>query len=352
MQAFEILHFSDLHLFVDRDGNLRPPEERAVIIRAIDVTSRKLKIPQNLQAGLYHHSAPVLDAFLTTMDDLFAPGRPPRLVMQSGDVEAYGILGKYFHGHDFLDDRKRRWLKQSALWVDVFGNHDVWPGTLPLLGQARTNHVELELRKRAAYLDVMPDVRIVRLQVDPTIRLEIYRLNTVCPDSARNLLALGRLNQDVLLGQRDYPMSRSADPMKELQAWAAHLQRRSDATEIPMRIVVLRHPPRGSIGNPGDVFEQLTSGEPRFHMFLAGHTHKLDPKLNSPYGGAGSIQFVTGTATRRVHAREEAPSFSLYRFDIDTPAGIEVRRTVYRIKTRLDSRFVPQKIEPIGRIDL
>src|ERR1041385_7229856 len=101
MAKVRIIHISDLHLFVDADGNHRELDERATTVRLMErlgnlcerlpnETVRKKS--SELLGGLGTHSDAALRAMLNTLDRLLSDEGVTNIVVQTGDVSTFGAL--------------------------------------------------------------------------------------------------------------------------------------------------------------------------------------------------------------------------------------------------------------------
>src|SRR6266581_1994100 len=93
-EVAQIVHLTDMHLDVDGQGKMKPPRDRAIRTRVILRLAYTRWTPQRLQElarGLNAHSVPALRALLTTLDTILkAPRAGKLIIVQSGDLEAYG----------------------------------------------------------------------------------------------------------------------------------------------------------------------------------------------------------------------------------------------------------------------
>ena len=84
--------------------------------------------------GLNAHSSDALPALYTSLDDIIKTKEKDEevILIQTGDLEAYGYTGNHadpFPGFDYWADKKNNYNDISK-FIDVYGNHDVWPGGL------------------------------------------------------------------------------------------------------------------------------------------------------------------------------------------------------------------------------
>jgi hypothetical protein len=366
MATIRIVHISDLHLFVDADGNARPWSDREVLVRTFCRAGTYSKAVAGLAAGFNTHYGPALTALLDALDGLVsaaAVAEQPLIVVQTGDVSTFGASP---HGSVTFPEWTY-WVhkvaaplrERIAAWIDLHGNHDAWPGTLPLFAFWRARRAVRELRA-----DYLPErlPRRVDVRFGPH-RLDLYLVDTVCAAADANTLALGDLATDCdardVKPDEPYPLSKSFDPLDELQVLE------SRAPELPaggriVRALVMHHPPhyfdkRNRDGKPTG--HPLTEGvlagadelgtllvESPFELVIAGHRHAVDPALAGPRAQPplprDTLQLVCGSPTQSPGANDADPSFSVYELSVDERGQLRVTRDLHVLEELPEPRFV------------
>lgn len=135
MHVASIVHVTDMHLYLDGDGNMRRPSQRALgdrILRTILAPLPALAHGLDIADGAaWTQLRRRLDAVVEVETGLGACC----VIAHTGDAEAFGMSpGGYFTAWGELHGRL--WPRLAALGatpVDIYGNHDIWPGTFPLL---------------------------------------------------------------------------------------------------------------------------------------------------------------------------------------------------------------------------
>jgi hypothetical protein len=356
-----IVHLTDLHLFVDEHGNTRDPRQLVFdryFLRIFATLAQKWFA--GIENGFNHHSTEALSALLRTLDDLAAePRNAPLIVTVSGDVEAYGGRPQHsmdfdFPGYDFTDTQLRA-LKANA-FLFVHGNHDVWPGGLPLCHPASANHVLPALQQHPIFGVPIPDaMRVACSGCD----VEFYRISTPNPALGPNTLARGKIQAHLPPGHGSYPCSRGADPLAEIDTL---IQQRRQQRAV--RIAVMHHPPHffGATGTFVDLREGVLTDAAQFaqhqrkaalplHLIIAGHRHKSDPArgtiLRPQMGGqqqsplpANLVQLVAPSPTLVDGFAGQRPAFAVYRLELEQDE-LNVHRTFYRFDCDWDLMFEP-----------
>jgi hypothetical protein len=350
-----IIHVTDMHLLVDRQGYPRPAKECAMLVRvAIWLAGQRWGMSgiQKILEGLYAHSRPALRALIATLHDLAQTNRPcPLAVVQTGDVEAYGgteipnqpfPLVWQFPSFDYWQTQCRNLSSKLDLIVNIYGNHDVWPRTLPVLRPWTCSSVERSIRQRSEFTGPLPDCTVLQ---SGKFTLEFYRLNTIQSQFLRNTFADGNISTDS-----------GKDLSYELSAIANRLSKNNPNRNV-IRLIVMHHPPHAftSAGTQCDLHEGtltnvnvLTSGlnSQRFHFVLAGHRHAINPKPGTgpwwwqPPLPTATVQLTAGSATQFTPAGHERPSFNVYfLFGDERQRVLSVDRAVYRFRSDLDTQF-------------
>jgi 3',5'-cyclic AMP phosphodiesterase CpdA len=354
MGRARIIHISDLHLFVDADGNHRQQRDRALTARFMarlgaalerlpgDETREKVRA---VFGGLDIHTGAALDALLDTIDELLHETSIPTVVVQTGDMSTFGALTSvdpvrfpewdYWQG-PLHEPRRRR----ARAWVDLFGNHDVWPGTLPILGATAIDRVVSEFRRRH-FPERMP--RVIKLELDG-IKLEFHRINSVLSGAVDNTWAWGELVPDVV------DATTPEDPRDRLDDVRAH----AVPGGCTLRMLLMHHPPH-HFDKPGGSERGLRDAErlstwlgdrepdAQFQLVLAGHRHAVDPPVGvslphaQPPLSKHTLQMVCATPTQ---LSAPNPSFSVYELEFEGD-GATLARSVYIRKGLADRRFKP-----------
>lgn len=388
MSGVRIIHVSDLHLFVTSEGLPRPTSHRArsaVLFQGIaqglgwvagKVDQELAKKVERTIEGLSVHSQTMLEAMNATLREI-AASSPASVLLQTGDVATFGgdLQGAEVTFPEWAYWRGGACPRLALPHVrDLFGNHDVWPATFPLLAPTRIPVVVRALRDQ--YFPRRMPERVRLTDAASPWALDLYLLNTVVPEARRNTWATGELRSDQHdeTGPAEYACG-SDDPLHQV----AHLAREASAPTRQVRVLAMHHPPHyfakadAGVTSDGELHdsqrlaqwldERRAEGLP-FHCVIAGHRHAVDPPdphvqaVAQPPLGPGTLQLVCGSPTQWVKPqapktpsaglRELAPepvkpepvkpSFSVYDFAL-TATGVEITRRVWQQMSYLDDRF-------------
>jgi hypothetical protein len=398
-----IVHVSDLHLFVDGPAGglglqrakrfvidaalrLRPPRSVRKPLEKEGFFRKFIRGSTSALKGFYHHDPDYLFAFRDALATVCGANHgTPLILVQSGDLEAYGGIrsprGRIdFNGVLFWRARRDEIRKQVAPFavhtVDLFGNHDVWPGTLPAAGIPWIDATEAALRDLPEFQRPMPDCTPIAVG---GVRIEFYRVNTVRSGPVANTLAKGRIETDYPIRVRGsptaYPTSGTTDPIVELRELAD-----TGGRSNVIRVLVMHHPPHAfpPRGNSRHIWEGQLESTPqfvsllqsrRFHFILSGHRHLVHP-IDDPRDPACTplspharmsvqpplppmtVQLVAGSPTQPVDNGNEAPSLSVYSLYASSGSAspvLKLDRVVYAIKDPVDAdpEFSPRPAETI-----
>jgi hypothetical protein len=374
VEVLQLVHLSDMHLFVDQFGRNYSPTERAKTVRYIKRLLNLGLSPsgiKNLGDGLNTHSDSALSALWQTLSNIINnKGNSKLILIHSGDLTAYGHSGDTtnpYPSFDFWLNKKNNHKSDIDYFFDVFGNHDAWPGTLPIFRPASIKQAIDDLRTRAEFKDLIPDCRIIDLN---SYRVEIYRLDTVCTAWPLNTLAVGKIQTDYLIRHKkhsEYVLSKSKDPIEELVALAKQAIQHY-GNDKAVRIVVMHHPPHyfnssplfdltgGRLLNRRDLIK--ANNQTHFQIIIAGHRHNIDPPINSILSEnkqlqkplpSNMVQLAAGSTTQEVtDPSKDRPSLSLYKLMIDDKGdNLTIDRVIYRHENDLDNTFTEEQNETI-----
>jgi 3',5'-cyclic AMP phosphodiesterase CpdA len=346
-----VIHLTDWHLFVEANGFERDPAEYTAATVILRPFFKKVGF-----GGLDHHAPLTLLALERTLPMLCGQG-PQAIVVQTGDVEAFGARidasgATSFPGFDYLQSMLARLNAKS---VHLFGNHDVWPGGVPGLTGQPLPPVYAALRRQP--------ILGVTYQNPWSVVVGNYEVQVFRVDSVKET-------------------NRFTSEGKVKTPWAELEQdiRRAPSRGVPLRIVALHHPPHlftkagsaniaveGSLENAAELarfLEQMAGYGYRIPLVLAGHRHALDPSGlkfrpgTQPPLNADTLQLVAPSVTQDSIPPKSAvvdrPAFAVYDLDAYQLSGhnVEVKRTVYRHRDPKDTRFIPDSTETVTKLQL
>lgn len=338
-----IIHVTDLHLFVRSDGSQREPHERGTAIQLLERAMQHVGAG-GLLSGFDVASPAALAALEELLPLLVADavaerermgGNAPVVVVQTGDVEAFGGLSdEPYAGFAYLQGRLWPRLRDEGAdrCLDLFGNHDAWPGTFPLFrSPGAYSQVVAAIAEFAGVEPPFPRRELVRRGDGPV--LELIPVSTVWsggPFDAAAMLrggvfASGKVS--AYLPGEPLPVTQGADALAELVA----LERTGGA----LRVALVHHPPHvfdaglaKSITNCRLVgSDRLAAAldEAGVHLVLAGHRHRLDPPRRVRRNAAELTQPPLTARTGQLVA--ESPTVG----DAEDPAGGRRSVALYRI---------------------
>lgn len=381
MSRVRIIHVSDLHLFVDRHGKRRKYTELAWSARLmVDMTSPVRRLPdiadlrirlESLLSGIDTHSDTALEAMLATLDDLLAEP-VPQVVIQTGDVSTFGALTSSddvsFPEWQYWRDRVRKQREHRTKgWIDLFGNHDVWPGTLPILKAPCIERVVQALRDQF-FPQAMPIVHRVALE---SFVLKLYAVNSVLAGPIANTFAVGELDRDAV--DMTTPFEGAVEQLEALTSCICN----DNETSPVIRGLLMHHPPHhfdkpGLDSSEGGLRDAERLGKwleaYPVELVLAGHRHYVHPPcaVKQPPAQAPlpsrTLQLVCGSPTQESSSQrapspprtsheadviplrprclpQTRPSFSVYDLR-DVGSKIQLERTVYEHASKAAYKFV------------
>jgi hypothetical protein len=212
----------------------------------------------------------------------------PVVIVHSGDIEAFGAAPRVgdFSGISHLDSMFSDTDADGV--VAVYGNHDVWPGTVPLFhwnGWSGLAAQKQAIADHGALIGPLPPDEPLRFATAHEIGLVFVPLSTVHSSLTRGgVLANGRLSP--------HPPG-TADVLGRVRSLRL---RPSD-----LNVAVMHHPPHfyrpitlrdrariGRLERSRDVADELH--DLGVNLVLSGHRHRLDPPFGHSLDAAAGHQ--------------------------------------------------------------
>lgn len=390
-----LIHLTDLHLLCDSNGvggtvfDLSKRIGKLVALGAD--TSNSLNKTVREGCGVQDEDAwqalrPTLEGLVAaeheaSMDGAQGGVAAPVMVVQTGDVTTFGLdvesAGRpTFPEFHYLQDHLWPQLRSAgaAACVDLFGNHDIWPGSYQLTGSRHRFEAVRELSRLATMSGPWPD-RWPRpsLQLPGGCRLDLVRLNTATIRRWRGAIAAGVVEP--------YPAARRVDVFRELRDCFASATGEGGRA---IRVVLLHHPPHpfetSVLRNPMKSVgtralygaKQLSAAlqAAKVHLVIGGHRHDIDPDEGSlPINGGSAVQRQEPLPARTVQLVASTPtqvpfpelrgtstplpsrnSFSVYRIYLEAnQQAVAVTRRVYN--RSVSKQFPVDEVddEPVAR---
>lgn len=304
----QIVHISDLHM-----SDRRSPDHVSIreSIRKVKKFGWLTKgLAAILEAGVAPHDPSASAAFgeflhrVAGVDPVWS--KCETWVVDTGDLTSLGDQYSLKLGQKFL-----RSLATEGKVASIYGNHDAWPGNLPMLvahsafAQQVTRLTRLSYNVGKASLALQLDIP------NSTNRVLLFLIDSVDHDRINNTAALGRVGKE------------------QLAEFKALASQNYDPQRKDFRILAVHHPvhyppdrPLLSMSMIDDrsVAEALSAPNtdgpyPLAHLVLSGHTHFLFPKHGTlpdrtfqcihPYLGDEQCQFVVGSLMQLDRRQDE-----------------------------------------------
>jgi Calcineurin-like phosphoesterase len=293
----QIIHISDLHVTDPRSANAA--STRAAIRKTKRVPLLK-GISADIEDGVGPHDPLAIGLFKEFLTDIVTDPAwkdCKNWLVDTGDLTSLGDKRSFALGQEYLAELTGICPEH----ISIYGNHDAWPGKLPLMV------TEPELAAQTTALSLLNyTVGAIRLALQTPIpngngKVELYFVDSVIHDRWNNLRALGKV------------------PDSQLKAFEATVDGNYHAGKRDFRILAVHHPvhfpaprPRFSMSMKNDREVGAALGErsprgayPLAHLVLSGHTHALFPEHGKlpvqpslcvhPDLGPDQCQLVAGT---------------------------------------------------------
>lgn len=218
-------------------------------------------------------------------------------LVDTGDLTSLGDNGSLDLGSQYLKSLARICPDVASL----YGNHDAWPGTLPLIAaiSALRNQLPALVSRKFHVASPQLEMKIPIPHGDGEVQL--YLVDSVRHGRIRNTLALGKVENSQLEALGNLVDANYSPGKKYFRILAVH---------HPVHYPPPRPERSMSMTNDSDVARILDSptaggAYPLAHLVISGHTHSLYPDhgalqsepclLKHPDLGNDQCQFVVGT---------------------------------------------------------
>ena len=335
-----MLHVTDTHLFVDDTGRTRSSRDRSRLVRVLDRFG--VSDLEFASAGAGERLREVLHTAVAHERSVLPEGAP-LLAVHSGDAEAFGPSWRpgHFTGFDLLQ-RLFAEVGLSEMPIAVYGNHDVWPGTVALLGLngPRQCVQQQAIADSAAIVGLLPPAEPLRFVTAHGPDVVIVPLNTVNTGAVRGgIFAYGRLSA--------HPAAET-DVLEQIASYGL--------TSGDLNIAVMHHPIHfyrpvtlrdrlgiGQLAKSASVGQAFADAG--IDVVIAGHRHRLDPafgqSIDASAGGQpplpnGMAQLVAisptiptdDAAAKRDPEGVPRSGLCLYRFLV-AGTSVTIERVIY-----------------------
>lgn len=271
-----IIHVTDTHLFVDSDGATRQNKERARLVRSLDRVG--VSDLDFAEASMVERFTTALEGAVDLERSELAEGAPV-IGVHSGDAEAFGDISgaRPYRGFALLAELfERVGLAEST--VAIYGNHDVWPGSVALLGLngPHQDAQKMVIDEHVEIVGLLPPVEPRRFAVAGGPDLVFVPLNTVNSRAVRGgIFAYGRMSMHP-------PMP--GGPLETVSGYGLN--------PGDLNIAVMHHPVHfyrpvtlrdrlgiGQLDDAATIASSLSASG--IDLVLAGHRHRLDPAFGA-----------------------------------------------------------------------
>lgn len=292
----QIVHISDLHVCDPRTRN-------AVSVRNIVRRLRKRLPPlaRYIEDGMAPHDPLAISLFADFLNDIAVKdetwSKCKTWVVDTGDLTTFGDPDSLDLGRSYLNNLARVCGKV----VSIYGNHDAWPGMLPLFAHSSAFAIQPGTLAARQFAVAVPGLALREPIPRGGGEVLLYFADSIRHGRWENTFALGRVPDPQL------------DALKALVD-KNHVEGRRDFRVLAVHHPVHYPPPRPSrwmsMSNDSDVAKVLDVPSPKgayplAHVVLSGHTHSLYPEhgqlpsqphlCNHPDLGNDQCQLVVGT---------------------------------------------------------
>ena len=333
--VLQLVHISDLHIKSQdfyADGELarlrklfRHLDRQVSVLRkmmpaaiADKTIGRARDWCESFEHGFYGHTESAIAKFqtflqaITVEDDEWQSGET--WIVDTGDLTTYGDEPSLREGLEALQSFSD--AAGNAGVYGIYGNHDAWPGTQPILANKERIEEHRERLRREFFKYRAPEDPLALPLPGGRSNVLVYRLNTVLHDRLPNFLALGEVQHD-----RYWEHDPAPTPGEQLRTMLDDACDRESQDGLAFRIVLSHHPVREPEGlnykltmrlindeETARILSQELVGEPGTplaHLVLSGHTHETHPRPGRLAAGVTSdeqadrpAQLVVGSLSK------------------------------------------------------
>jgi 3',5'-cyclic AMP phosphodiesterase CpdA len=290
----QIVHISDLHVVDPRSPN-------AGAIRALNRSLRKIpKLGTWIADGTAPYdrmAVPLFKDFLQEITTDKAWSKCKTWLVDTGDLSSLGDQASLNLGQGYLQE----FAELCPEIVSIYGNHDAWPGTLPLVASNAALSAQGQVLAAQQYPVSSPRCALRAAISNGGGEVQLYLVDSVIHERWRNTKALGEVLDPQLVDLKDLVDGNYQEGRYDFRILAVH-----HPVHYP--------PPRPhftmAMSNDNDVAAVLDTPSPiraypLAHLVLSGHTHCLYPPHDQlpaqvslcvhPNLGDDQCQFVVGT---------------------------------------------------------
>ncbi len=291
----QIVHISDLHVMDPRSPNAVAGRGRIRGLRGVSTG-----IANWIDDGTAPHdrlAVPLFKEFLEEVTEDPELSDCETWLVDTGDLTSLGDQDSLDLGRNHL----KEFAQVCPKFASIYGNHDAWPGKLPLLAASPAITAQSQVLGARQYVVASPQCPLRTTIPHGAGEVQLYSVDSIIHDQWRNTWALGEISDAQL------------DALKSLV----------DQNYVPsrhdFRILAVHHPvhyppprPRFQMAmrNDRSVAAVLDTPSPAgayplAHLVLSGHTHYLYPPHGGlpaqpslcihPHLGNDQCQFVVGT---------------------------------------------------------
>ena len=327
----KLLHLTDMHWTENRRRSAQIGLQLRRVFSFLPDSKRR-KILDKWYEGTREDDIPAR----RRLRDLIAQEFPitnsvPSKVVLTGDQTTFGDQASKDALNNWLTDSIDKTSVDEI--IAIHGNHDVWPDTQPILDPIGSASATENRNFNPAKVSLL----------NQPIKIDLFPLNTVTQDAARNFFAYGTIRFNQL---------------------ALHQTTRDSGA---ISIAICHHPFASAAYSPGEVGMVILDAGHNAHIIdhlglynlvISGHTHKFLPMSDySPL--SGTHQLVTGATFQNM---DQMPPLTLDPFEshqatvlefFQRDRQVEVRtRLFYRQNNRGPYIVYAKTNLPILRIDL
>jgi Calcineurin-like phosphoesterase len=263
----QIIHISDLHVVDPRSPNAASVRSRIRSLRDISTN-----LAEWIDDGTAPHDPQAVLLFKEFLDEFLR--LPPwdkckTWLVDTGDLTSLGDADSLELGRSYLAEL----VSACPQFASIYGNHDAWPGKIPLVAGATAIAEQWKILVGHDYVIALPRCPLSIDIPHGSGQIQLYSVDSVIHDRWRNTQAEGEISEAQLEFLRGL-VDENYDPKRhDLRILAVH---------HPIHYPPPRPPHLMAMRNDDKVAKALDTPSqkgayPLVHLVLSGHTHSLYP---------------------------------------------------------------------------
>jgi len=264
----QIIHISDLHVMDRKSSDATAIRGRIRRMRGISA-----RIADSISDGTAPHdelAVPFFAEFLAevvTKDQEWVKHKT--WLIDTGDLTTLGDQNSLHLGRKHL----KEFIKICPEFASTYGNHDAWPGKLPLFAESAAIKGQAQVLSAHQYAVASPQLSLSTAIPHGAGAVQLYFVDSVIHDRWMNTMALGGISNGQLDALRKLVDQHFAPERHDLRILAVHHPVHYPPPRPDLHMVMSNDEKVAGVLET----KSPAGAYPLVHLVLSGHTHSLYP---------------------------------------------------------------------------